>query len=227
MKQRAFSCRKFRPAVAIVLACAVILPVLADKDRKPEAARGNAAAVTIENFGRINSHIYRGAQPKRDQYRQLAAIGVKTVLDLRGDAERDSRAEAEGAGLRYMNLPLSPKRYPTADAAARFLEIVNDQTNWPVYVHCAGGRHRTGAMIAVYRMMMDHWTVDQAYKEMKQYDFYTFGGHGCYKEYVFDYSRNLSRLPGQQIEASNKLRGLLKPSGDGVQSPAFRPMRLS
>ncbi|MGH9845194.1 MAG: fused DSP-PTPase phosphatase/NAD kinase-like protein [Blastocatellia bacterium] len=191
--------------MVIVLACAVMLPVFADKDRKSEAARGNAA-VTIENFGRINGHIYRGAQPKRDQYRQLAAIGVKTVLDLRGDAERDSRAEAEGAGLRYLNLPLSPKRYPTADAAARFLEIVNDQANWPLYVHCAGGRHRTGAMIAVYRMTVDHWTVDQAYKEMKQYDFYTFGGHGCYKEYVFDYSRNLSKQPDRQIEATPEVQ---------------------
>ena len=83
------------------------------------------------------------------------------------------------------------KEYPQADAAQRFLEIVNDQTNWPVYVHCAGGRHRTGSMIAVYRMTVDHWTLDQAYAEMKKYDFYTSGGHGCYKDYVNDYYRDL------------------------------------
>jgi protein tyrosine/serine phosphatase len=167
----------------------MIVPAFAKKDRKRNAARG-AAAVTIDNFGQVNDHIYRGGQPKGVHYRQLVVLGIKTVLDLRGDAEPDSKTDAEQAGLQYINLPLEPKRYPQAYAATRFLEIVNEQANWPVFVHCAGGRHRTGAMIAVYRMAMDHWTVDQAYKEMKQYDFYTFGGHGCFKEYVYDYSRN-------------------------------------
>jgi protein tyrosine phosphatase (PTP) superfamily phosphohydrolase (DUF442 family) len=189
MKQRSHIYQIFQFATVIALACSIIVPAFAKKDRKRNAAHGNAA-VTIDNFGQVNDHIYRGGQPKDVEFRQLVVLGIKTVLDLRGDAEPDSKIEAEQAGLRYINMPLEPKQYPRAYAAARFLEIVNDQANWPVFVHCAGGRHRTGAMIAVYRMTMDHWTVDQAYKEMKQYDFYTFGGHGCFKEYVYDYSRN-------------------------------------
>jgi len=189
MKQRSHVYRIFQFAMVIALACLMIGPTFAKKDRKRNAARGNAA-VTINNFGQVNDHIYRGGQPKDVQFRQLVVLGIKTVLDLRGDAEPDSKTEAEQAGLQYINLPLTPKRYPRADAATRFLEIVNDQANWPVFVHCAGGRHRTGAMVAVYRMAVDHWTVDQAYDEMKQYDFYTFGGYGCFKEYVYDYSRN-------------------------------------
>jgi protein tyrosine phosphatase (PTP) superfamily phosphohydrolase (DUF442 family) len=175
--------------IVIALACSMIVPAFARKDRKRNAARGNAA-VTINNFGQVNDHIYRGGRPKGDHFRQLAALRIKTVLDLRGDAEPDSKTAGEQAGLQYINLPLEPKRYPQADAATHFLEIVNDQANWPVFLHCAGGRHRTGAMVAVYRMTMDHWTVDQAYNEMKQYNFYTFGGYGCFKEYVYDYSRN-------------------------------------
>src|SRR5262249_23345688 len=150
-----------KSAIAASLVCSFGLPALAGKDHKREAASSNAA-VAIENFGQVNDHIYRGGQPKGDNFRQLAALGVKTILDLRSDAESDAKAESERAGLHYMNLQLKPKKYPGADAAARFLEIVNNQENWPVYVHCAGGRHRTGSMIAVYRMVMDHWTVDQA-----------------------------------------------------------------
>ena len=123
------------------------------------------------------------------------------MLDLRGDAEGDSRANAELAGLHYINLPLTPRQYPQADAALRFLEIVNNQANWPVFVHCAGGRHRTGAMIAVYRMTMDQWTPDHALNEMKQYGFYTFGGHGCYKDYVYDCSRRLLQQQTKRIDA--------------------------
>ena len=190
MKRRVFSRRTHRPVLAALLACAMILPTLASASDKREAARGKAA-VTLKNFGRVNDHIYRGGQPQDDDYRQLVALGVKTVVDLRGDSESGSRAAAEKVGLRYINLPLAPKRYPQADTAQRFLEIVNDQANWPVYVHYAGGRHRTGAMLAVYRMEVDGWDIQRAYQEMKDYDYYTWMGHGAYKEYVYDYHRNL------------------------------------
>src|SRR5262245_65166769 len=107
------------------------LTAFAGTNPKQEITQGSAPA-TVENFGQVNDHIYRGGQPNRDSYRQLAAIGIKTVVDLRGDSERDSRALVEGAGLRYINLPMAPKLYPQPDAAQHFLEIVNDQSNWPV-----------------------------------------------------------------------------------------------
>ena len=167
-------------------------------DRKHEAS--GTTRVDIENFGQVNDHIYRGGQPKGDNYRQLAAAGIKTIIDLRADSEANEKVAAERAGLHYINLPLEPKQYPTVESAGKFLELVRNEANWPVYVHCAGGRHRTGSMLAVYRMENDHWTIDQAYDEMKQYDFYTRSGHGCYKDFVFDYYRNLQqRLQAQSV----------------------------
>jgi tyrosine-protein phosphatase SIW14 len=153
-------------------------------------AAAEAAGVDLPNFGQINDHYYRGAQPTPRQYDDLKAIGVKTIVDLRNDAQAYARQSAERDGLRYFNLPLNDKRYPPKDAASRFLEIVNDQENWPIYVHCAGGRHRTGAMTAVYRMRVDGWDLNRAYAEMKQYDFYTRMGHKPYKRYVENYYRD-------------------------------------
>lgn len=176
-----------------VMAIFLLLPILgiaAVKDKKDKAEKSRSA-VTIENFGKVNDRIYRGGQPEGDQYQQLAALGIKTIVDLRGDSERGARTSAERAGLRYINLPMEPKHYPEADAAQRFLDIVNDEANGPYYVHCAGGKHRTGVMVAVYRMEVDKWDIERAYQEMKDYDFYTRMGHGCYKDYIFDYSRNL------------------------------------
>lgn len=172
-----------------ILACCAALAPFADADPGRQSPQG-ATPVTIENFGKVNDHIYRGAQPKSDNYRQLAAIGVKTVLDLRGESEPDSKVLAEGAGLRYINLPMTERRYPQRDAAQRFLEIVNDPSTWPVYVHCAGGKHRTGSMIAVYRITVDGWDIDRAYQEMKDYGFYTKFGYGCYRDYVNNYYHN-------------------------------------
>jgi len=47
------------------------------------------------------------------------------------------------------------------------------------------------AMLAIYRMEVDGWNIERAYQEMKDYDFYTRFGHGCYKNYVYDYNRAL------------------------------------
>lgn len=198
MKQNVFIQYAYRPALTIALVCSLALAASAvPASAVPDDKRSAPGGVTVDagNFGKVNDHLYRGSQPDSRNYGQLAALGVKTILDLREDAKDGARAEAERAGLRYINLPLKDKQYPQADAASRFLKIVNDPANWPVYMHCAGGRHRTGAMGAVYRMSVDGWDIDQAYQEMKQYDFYTSRGHECFKDYVYNYYRNLQARP--------------------------------
>jgi protein tyrosine phosphatase (PTP) superfamily phosphohydrolase (DUF442 family) len=159
---------------------------------KREVVTNNGVfTVSISNFGKVNDRYFRGGQPDREQYEELGAVGVKTVVDLRDDAKSYAKASAERAGLRYINFPMDSKRYPASDAADRFLKIVNDPANGPVFVHCAGGRHRTGAMTAVYRMTMDGWDADRAYREMKDYDFYSAWGHKPIKNYVYDYYHDL------------------------------------
>jgi protein tyrosine/serine phosphatase len=159
---------------------------------------GDNVAVEIENFGKVNDHFYRAAQPKGRNYEELAALGIKTIVDLREDARDDARSATERARMRYINLPMKEKIYPQADTATRFLQIVNDEANWPVFVHCAGGRHRTGVMTAVYRMSVEGWGIDRAYQEMKRYDFSTSWGHGAYKDYVYDYYRDLQAQAQRQ-----------------------------
>src|SRR5262245_36903400 len=114
----------------------------------------------VNNFGKVTDFYYRGAQPEKEEYSQLAKLGIKTIVDLRTDPKDFAKETAERAGLKYINMPMSDSSYPTADLAPKFLSIVNDQENWPVYVHCAGGRHRTGAMTAVFRMRMKGWDAD-------------------------------------------------------------------
>jgi len=189
MKQRFLSHRAWGAVTVAALVCVITLTAVAVPDHKRMA--GDRAGVDVENFGKVNDHFYRGAQPEGRNYEQLAAFGIKTVVDLRDDARADARAATERAGMRYINLPMKERSYPQADTAERFLAIINDQANWPVFVHCAGGRHRTGVMAAIYRMSVDGWGVDQAYQEMKRYNFSTSWGHGCYKDYVYDYYRNL------------------------------------
>jgi len=143
--------------------------------------------VKIKNFGQMDQRFYRGAQPKVEDYKQLAALGIKTVIDLRDDSEAYEKGGVEAAGMHYVNIPMDDKSYPKAEQVENFLKLVDNPATGPFYVHCAGGRHRTGVMGAVYRFTHDHWNYDQVYAEMKQYDFYTRWGHGSMKDFVQDY----------------------------------------
>jgi protein tyrosine/serine phosphatase len=153
----------------------------------------NVSQVRIDNFGKISDTYYRGAQPSEDDYADLAALGVRTVIDLTGDGRRDESGFVERAGMKFYRIPLTTTDRPSESAVATFLQLVNDPVNQPVYVHCQGGRHRTGAMTAVYRMTSDGWTADRAYAEMKQFNFEGFPGHLALNQFVYDYYVQIGR----------------------------------
>lgn len=165
-----------------------------------------ALKIRVSNFGKVNDHYYRGAQPKGRDYADLAALGVKAIVDLRDDAEVFAPSLAKQAGLNYVVIPLSGWERPEDAAVTRFLAFVNDPANQPVYVHCKVGKHRTGAMTAVYRMTQDGWNATQAYTEMKKYHFKSFfTPHTNLKEFVFEY---YTQLQNAAAPAASKSGGL-------------------
>ena len=143
----------------------------------------------VPNFHQVNDKLYRGGQPREGGFRELAALGVNTVINLRDD---DARADAEGsearaAGLRYFNIPLGRLGRPTDEQVARALSLINAPENGVVFVHCAKGQDRTGTIVAVYRLTHDRWTADRATDEAEHYGM-KFWQRGM-KGYINDYYR--------------------------------------
>ncbi|MEW5818880.1 MAG: tyrosine-protein phosphatase [Cyanobacteriota bacterium] len=127
--------------------------------------------IEINNFKKYNDNFYRGAKPKtEDQYNDLKALGVKTIIDLRsryGVAKKlKARKRAEKYGFKYISIPLVPTKPPNKKQVDEFLKIVNDPEYQPVYIHCTYGQDRTGVMSALYRLEHDNWSYNQAYEEM-------------------------------------------------------------
>jgi len=170
------------PIIVLVFAIYSFAPNNSAVPTRPDK---NFANVTIKNFGQMDDHFYRGAQPNGQDYADLAAMGVKTIIDLQRDETTPEQALVEAQGMKFYRIPMRDKSQPSAEQADLFLKIVNDPANQPVFVHCAGGRHRTGAMSAIYRMTHDGWSADQAFLEMKRYDFEYGMGHGSLKTYVY------------------------------------------
>jgi tyrosine-protein phosphatase SIW14 len=177
-----------QPCRYALLALIAVLSLSATASAQ-ETTSITAPAIKIKNFGQMDERFYRGAQPKEQDYKDLALLGIKTVIDLRDDPESYERPMVESLGMIYVHIPMIAKKYPTQEATELFLKTVNDPSTGKFFVHCAGGRHRTGAMGAVYRVQFYKWDFEQVYKEMKQYDFYTRWGHGAFKDFVQDYSR--------------------------------------
>ncbi len=192
--------RKYLPSsrryIVLLFAMLVAVQALAGS-----AQDSHALPISIENFGKLNDNYYRGSQPTRGQFDELKKIGIKTIVDLRKDSIEGASQKARDAGLRYVNIPLTTKRPATEDQTAQFLKLVNDPANWPVFVHCKGGRHRTGEMTAIYRITHDGWSGEQAYDEMKKYDFEdSFFYPRSLKKYVFSYYEQFRSLKTSRTE---------------------------
>ena len=158
-----------------------------------ELNKTEVSKVNIKNFGQMDDRFFRGAQPKENQYQELSALGITTVIDLQDDPTSYEKQKVEALGMKYINIPMSDKDYPESAKIDQFLKLVNDPSTGKFYVHCAGGRHRTGVMGAVYRFNLYNWNYDQVYAEMKKYDFYTRWGHGDMKKFVQDYATSFQK----------------------------------
>jgi tyrosine-protein phosphatase SIW14 len=175
------------PLLAALLGGTLAVPASAEPPRVAAVAVvQRQPAIRIDNFGKINANYYRGSQPTRRDYADLAALGVRTVINLTSnDGEADEQALVEQAGMQYVGMPMTTRVVPTLTQISEFLRIVNDPAKQPVYVHCVGGRHRTGVMTAIYRMTSDRWTAEQAFAEMKRFRFGADFLHPEFKQFVY------------------------------------------
>ena len=196
-----------RVLLSFALASSIALPqavgIAADKTTSLNASAVRSR-ISIDNFGQVNANYFRGAQPDGDDYTDLAALGVKTVIDLQRDGDPAEQKLVEAAGMTFHRIKMTTREEPTKEQLASFLKLVNDPENQPVYVHCAGGRHRTGVMTAVYLMTSDGWTAEQAFKEMKQYKFGADFLHPEFKQFVYAY-----RIEPQQMAPAVLATGVI------------------
>ncbi|REJ78567.1 MAG: hypothetical protein DWQ47_03715 [Acidobacteria bacterium] len=171
-------------AVAIVVGFSSALAQTKTKEDFPN--------VSIKNFGQMDDRFYRGGQPEREEFQALADMGITTVINLRNDPKEFEKETVESLGMRYVHIPMSDKKYPDEGVDVEFLRVVDDPDTGKFFVHCRGGKHRTGAIGAVYRFTKYNWNYDQVYSEMKDFNFYTFlWFYKPIKSYVKDYAEEM------------------------------------
>lgn len=132
--------------------------------------RGLPPSEGIRNFGKINDRLYRGAQPDAAGIRNLARLGIKSIINLRltNDVWKAEAAEASASGITYTNFPLKGVGRPTDAQVAALLALI-DNLPAPVFIHCQHGCDRTGTIIACYRIRHAGWLNQAALEEARKY----------------------------------------------------------
>jgi tyrosine-protein phosphatase SIW14 len=119
----------------------------------------------LPNCYQLTAHFYRGAQPSAQGMAELKKLGVRSVVNLRTfHSDKDQLA---GTDLKAERLKMEPGQ-ANDDDMVRFLKIVADTNNLPIFVHCQRGADRTGTMCALYRIVFCGWTKAEAIQEMQR-----------------------------------------------------------
>ncbi len=123
----------------------------------------------VQNYHVVDDNLlHRGGQPSMSGLKQLAKDGIKTIINLRiGYFNKKIIEEYYSDHIRIIHIPFYPYN-PQDKIMVDFLKIMLNPKHKPAFVHCFHGADRTGVMCAIYRIVVQNWTKEQAISEMKR-----------------------------------------------------------
>jgi len=141
---------------------------------RPETWAQPLETKSLKNFYKLDNHVYRSAQPNKESFEYLKTLGIKNILNLR-DYHNDDPG-SKNPGLNLYRIEMNAGKIRTADvvAALRFIK----QSEGPVLIHCWHGSDRTGTISALYRIVFQNWSKEDALDELMHGG---FGYHSIYK----------------------------------------------
>jgi hypothetical protein len=172
--------------------------------------------------------VYRSGSMTAPGFREaIKQLGIRTVLNLQDDVPDPNLANGyfgggiikerelcKELGVRYAFIGpdlVDRRKLPDARPKAidQFLALMDDPSNYPVLIHCKAGLHRTGCLVALYRMEYDGWTMEAALRELKSHGFGEFvstKANDYIREYVVGYRprKREASVRGQGSGVSNQ-----------------------
>jgi tyrosine-protein phosphatase SIW14 len=151
----------------------------------------------IKDFGKVNEHLYRGAQPKPEGIEELKKLGIDTIVDLRGERHglmEKERAHAASLGMRLVHIPGTGWTAPRDKQIAQFFALLSETPRRKIFIHCWFGGDRDGMFVAAYRIAFDGWTAEEAIHEMRAFHYKEFL-HPNMKWYVRKFPERLAKSP--------------------------------
>lgn len=125
-------------------------------------------------LSQVTPSFLRGGRPTALGIKKLKEMGIKTIVNLENDDEAilEEQQWAKKAGIEFHSIPLSWFFSPSEEDVSLALNLINDPTKTPVFLHCQHGEDRTGLIVGLYRVYLQEWSPQQAYQEMLDFNFH-------------------------------------------------------
>jgi protein tyrosine/serine phosphatase len=166
-----------------------------------------AVPLTLEgvpNLHQITPTLFRSEQPTALGFKNLEKLGIRTVINLRAFNSDDD--EVRGTNLRTARVKIFTWNIDD-EHVVEVMRMLKDPANGPFLIHCQHGADRTGLMSAMYRILEEGWTPEEALDEL------TAGGYGYHSVW-----KNILRyVRSADVE---KLRAAITGVGSPTAAPA-------
>jgi len=166
-----------KPAIAgiAVLILAFWLSALyaAEQPARPAEWATAVPSGSLKNFYRLDEKVYRSAQPDRKGFEELKRLGIRNVLSFRDHHSDDKDAKGLGMKLHRVKMEAGEIKDEQVAEALRIIKTAKG----PVLIHCWHGSDRTGLISAMFRILYQGWSKEEAIEELMK------GGYGYHSLY--------------------------------------------
>lgn len=118
----------------------------------------------FDNLYQVSDSLYRSEQPSKKGFRELEALGIKTVINFR--RRKDDTRKAKRTELQLERIPLKASELLESNDLLEALRLMH-QAEKPMLIHCWQGSDRTGVLTAAYRVVVENWPKEKAIEEFR------------------------------------------------------------
>ncbi|MGE1151998.1 dual specificity protein phosphatase family protein [Pseudomonas kitaguniensis] len=121
------------------------------------------------NLHQMTPTLYRSALPNSSAVPVLQNLKIATVINFLPESDSDW---LKASDIKQVQLIYRTNHVDDSDVLAALRAIQDAQANGAVLMHCKHGSDRTGLIAAMYRVVVQGWSKEDALNEM------TLGGFG-------------------------------------------------
>ncbi len=122
------------------------------------------------NTHQVTPYLWRSSQPAPYQIRRLARMGIRTVVNMRGERDCGSyRLEAAACarnGIKLIDFPLLRSRAAPSKEAVRRAKELLEIIEYPALVHCKTGADRAGLLTGLYLVFQEGLPIEEAMRQL-------------------------------------------------------------
>lgn len=170
--------RQFWTGIAIFLLFLLVCH-LSEASSQMEGEKNWATPIKKEaNFYEIDEHLFRSKQLSAKDYDLLETLGIRAIVNLRFFDRDEDEEVFQNKGFEIINVPMKTWSIKPKEVAMALWEIEKRKKRGAVLVHCYHGADRTGLVAAMYRVIYQGWTMEEAKKELMEGP---YGFHSIWK----------------------------------------------